>query len=203
MNLRAPAAAVILVFLCTSTLAHAATSRTIHTTVGVNVCGNGAVERPAEDCEGSNLHGGTCQNQGYGPGTLTCDIACSYDTFGCASPSPHPSPSPSSSPTPTATATTTTNNSSDSEAPPVGSGRASTVPIEVVAPRLPTPLAALDPNGDGTISIAELYTTVKSWVGSWRASIGSEGKTTIACDINGDKSCDIIDLSLLLYYIER
>ncbi len=199
MNLCAPTAA-ILVFLCTSTLAHAATSRTIHTTVGVNVCGNGVVERPAEDCEGSNLHGATCQNQGYGPGTLTCDIACSYDTFGCASPSPHPSPSPSSSPTPT---TTTTNNSSDSETPPVGSGRTTTVPIEIVAPRLPAPLAALDPNGDGTISIAELYTTVKSWVGSWRASTESSNRTTATCDINGDKACNIVDLSLLLYYIER
>jgi len=45
-------------------------------------CGDGSVDG-AEDCDGGNLDGGTCVNQGFsGGGNLSCNN-CSYDTSGC------------------------------------------------------------------------------------------------------------------------
>src|SRR3989344_5632062 len=49
------------------------------------VCGNGIVEG-TEVCDGNNLNGQTCQNQGFGGGTLVCAGNClSFVTTGCTS----------------------------------------------------------------------------------------------------------------------
>jgi cysteine-rich repeat protein len=45
-------------------------------------CGNG-VWNPGEACDGADLHGGTCQSQGFAGGTLACSAGCTYDTSGC------------------------------------------------------------------------------------------------------------------------
>lgn len=44
-------------------------------------CGDDVAEG-TEDCDGSDLSGGTCENQGFDGGTLSCS-ACSYDTSSC------------------------------------------------------------------------------------------------------------------------
>ncbi|MBS3077161.1 hypothetical protein J4233_02715 [Candidatus Pacearchaeota archaeon] len=49
------------------------------------VCGNGIVEG-TEVCDGNNLNGQTCQNQGFGGGTLACNAQCNgLVTTGCTS----------------------------------------------------------------------------------------------------------------------
>ncbi len=45
-------------------------------------CGN-AVWDPGEACDGADLHGGTCQSQGFAGGTLGCTAGCTFDTSGC------------------------------------------------------------------------------------------------------------------------
>ncbi|GEM_PF-1817578 len=46
------------------------------------LCGNGMIEGP-EACDGNNLAGSTCSDQGFSGGTLSCDGSCNYDTSGC------------------------------------------------------------------------------------------------------------------------
>lgn len=46
-------------------------------------CGNGAIDM-GEQCDGANLNGFTCEQLGYGGGTLGCDpVTCTYDTANC------------------------------------------------------------------------------------------------------------------------
>lgn len=46
-------------------------------------CGNGKVDYPDEDCDGTNLDGATCQDVGFTSGTLSCDSNCWFDTSKC------------------------------------------------------------------------------------------------------------------------
>ena len=45
-------------------------------------CGNGDVEA-AEDCDGANLQGATCEDLGQAPGFLACTEQCAFDVSGC------------------------------------------------------------------------------------------------------------------------
>lgn len=50
------------------------------------VCGDGIISgggEAAEQCEGDNLGGQTCEGLGLPAGTLACDGACAFDTTGC------------------------------------------------------------------------------------------------------------------------
>lgn len=49
---------------------------------GTGVCGNGVVE-PGEDCDGDELDGSDCVEQGYVTGTLACAADCSFEYGGC------------------------------------------------------------------------------------------------------------------------
>ncbi|MES1242912.1 MAG: prenyltransferase/squalene oxidase repeat-containing protein [Acidobacteriota bacterium] len=53
---------------------------------GVRFCGDGAVNRPGEACDGSVPAGLTCQGVGMGSGTLACSPQCTLDTSGCSAP---------------------------------------------------------------------------------------------------------------------
>lgn len=45
-------------------------------------CGNGIIEEE-ERCDGVELNGSSCQQQGYFSGTLRCNNSCDYDASGC------------------------------------------------------------------------------------------------------------------------
>jgi serine protease AprX len=47
------------------------------------VCGNGLREG-AEACDGTDLGGQTCVTQGFGTGTLACQLDCTFNTSGCS-----------------------------------------------------------------------------------------------------------------------
>jgi surface antigen len=49
--------------------------------IPLETCGNGNID-PGEQCDGSNLGGATCENQGYGTGVLAC-TACTFDASEC------------------------------------------------------------------------------------------------------------------------
>jgi hypothetical protein len=50
--------------------------------IGPSYCGDGTVD-PNEQCDGTDLNGGTCVTAGLGSGTLACGPGCRYDTSGC------------------------------------------------------------------------------------------------------------------------
>lgn len=72
--------------------------------------------------------------------------------------------------------------------------------IRQVVERFFNPLSVLysdfDLNKDGVITTDEAYNVVKSWTQSWR------GKNT-SCDLNNDGLCNIVDFSIMLFYIDR
>ncbi|MFH0830283.1 MAG: hypothetical protein V1887_03940, partial [Candidatus Aenigmatarchaeota archaeon] len=49
------------------------------------VCGDGKVNGN-EQCDGTNLTGGTCVGQGYTGGTLSCNAGCTFNTASCTGP---------------------------------------------------------------------------------------------------------------------
>lgn len=72
--------AVGLFFVCSRARTQ---STSITATVKISVCGNNVAE-DGEDCDGSDLVGNSCITLGFGGGgTLSCDIACAFDTSAC------------------------------------------------------------------------------------------------------------------------
>ncbi|MFH0943000.1 MAG: hypothetical protein V1810_02380 [Candidatus Beckwithbacteria bacterium] len=190
--------------LAKAALVWAGTADFLEATVKISICGNGIVEG-GEDCEGLDLNGEDCVSLGYGPGTLSCDISCSFDTYDCTpapSPSPSPSPSPASSATPAASTTTS--------ASPTPTALAS--PSPVVKTLLPSVLIPFDPNGDDRITLSELFTVTKNWVEEWKQAIIEEmspeniaiaGNQRRRCDLNRDSRCNLLDFSILMSYVEK
>ncbi len=58
--------------------------RALQALAGVPFCGDGAVNRPGEACDGSVPAGLTCEGVGMGSGTLACSPQCTLDTSGCS-----------------------------------------------------------------------------------------------------------------------
>ncbi len=46
-------------------------------------CGDGVREPGAEECDGDDLGGATCESRGHDAGTLRCDATCHYDESSC------------------------------------------------------------------------------------------------------------------------
>jgi large repetitive protein len=98
-------------------------------------------------------------------------------------------------------ASTPTSTSSDSTAAltPTPTPTPTIVPEETLipTPTLPPFLKTFDADNSGKIELVELFGVVKNWVFSWR---NPEDKN---CDLNQDGVCDLIDFSVLMYYVER
>lgn len=199
----------LIIFLVGFKVAYAETQKDITATVRISVCGDSVVEYP-EDCEGADLNGEDCVSQGYLEGTLTCDIACSFDTTGCTlTPTPTATPTQSSSSTSTTSTTTETTTTAKKEDNLVKEI------IRKIDLKLKLIQKNFDADSSGKIEVYELYNTVKTWVEDWKINIEVEtafAKGEISekevtkpekCDLNNDGVCNVIDLSILLYYIER
>lgn len=176
----------------------------VSATVKLSVCGDNTVEG-SEDCEGSNLNNKTCSSLGYNGGTLSCDIACSFDTSLCASPSPTPTAAPTATPSTVATTNATVNATATPEITTFGPAPTAT-PVE---PELPITLQIFDISGVGKILTSDLPTVVGIWVTEWKNTLIQElqGKTTDIqnrkCDVNKDDRCNLTDFSILMFYIDR
>lgn len=205
-------------------------SHTVNATIRISVCGDLVAEGP-EDCDNNDLAGKTCIDLGYASGDLTCDIACSFDTSNCISPTPTPTPTSTPTPTPTPTSTPTptplptavitpTVVIPTSEVTPASSPAPTTVELvtptvfqpPTVKPYTPFFLIPFDSDGDGKITIDEIFIVAKSWVEEWHQAMLeeiSQGESVILtkkerkCDLNRDYRCDLKDFSMLLYYVDR
>lgn len=63
---------------------------------------------------------------------------------------------------------------------------------------LPAMLKIFDINDSGKIELAELCEVVQKWVGLWR-----EKPKITTCDLNHDGKCNLVDFSILMYYVNR
>jgi hypothetical protein len=59
-------------------------SGNVNITATVLGCGDGIIQS-GEQCDGSNLNGGSCTSLGFSGGTLSCSSSCSYNTSSCTS----------------------------------------------------------------------------------------------------------------------
>jgi len=110
---------------------------------------------------------------------------------GTPTPTPTSTPGPTSTPTPAPTAT----------------------PTPTPAPTLPLVVRVFDFDASGRIEIGEVFSAVGAWVKEWKEILKEEialvkGEAIIPrkikrCDLNRDGRCDLIDLSILLYYVGR
>lgn len=192
---------------------YGSTTSLVGATVQISVCGNGIIEG-GEDCETAVSLTQTCVGLGYAGGTLTCDISCSYDTTGClaATPTPTPTSTPTSTSAPVATSTPAPV-ATATPAPVATATPVPATPTPVTAPAIPLVVAVFDTDGSGRIEVGEVLSVVKSWVDEWRVVLQEEvalakGEAIVPrklkkCDINRDGRCNLFDLSILLYYIER
>ena len=48
------------------------------------ICGDSSVNQVTEECDGTDLAGGTCESLGYDYGALGCTASCTYDTTECS-----------------------------------------------------------------------------------------------------------------------
>jgi len=173
----------------------AATNQSVGVTVKVGVCGNNLAE-DNEDCDNTDLKGNTCETLGYASGTLTCHPSCSFDTTLCIAKKESSSSDSGTSPSETNTVTTT---------------QVSETPITV---NIPDVVQLFDTNGDNKITLSEVYSVTKKWFDGWKQTVvdqlEAQSKGTKIpeadirrCDVNKDARCDLIDFSVLLYYVGR
>lgn len=207
-----PAAAILAEIILTPGIVLAETSDNVNATVKIGVCGNGIVESP-EECEGVNLNSQTCVGLGYASGSLSCDSACTFVVTACA-PKPTPSPSPAASSATTVTAATTTAAAITPLATVIEAIKKIFSPL---VPILPQKIKSFDTDKDGSLSFEELKVSVREWITSWQQDVafrvsefnknqsgaGNQPPDLAVlqkCDINQDKICDLVDLSVILYF---
>lgn len=203
---RATGSVLILIILTSASFSSfAATNQVITTTIKLSVCGN-TLPEAGEDCDGSIPNGFTCADVGYGTGPLSCDYSCSFDISGCSGQVVLPTPTPVNTPgtTPEIPAIV-----SQSPSPPLATPGKVLIPAGPITAILPPLEALLDPNRDGKYVLTELPIILSNWVTAWRNSIisnlklSNEPKNIGACDANTDGTCDLKDLSILLYHVDR
>jgi len=170
----------------------------------ISVCGNAVIEG-GEDCEGINLNNQTCQSQGYGPGILSCDIACTFDFYDCF-PAPTSTPTPTLTPTPTSVPTLTPTSVPATTSNPTNSPTVvpTVMPTSTPTPILPAQLFIYDFDQDGHLKVVNLERLVRTWVENWRSYQENKLETALKiCDTDLNRRCSITDFSVLLYYIGK
>lgn len=101
-----------------------------------------------------------------------------------------PTPSPSSTPTPSSPSISVEPSTSPTYTPQ-SSTTITPSPSPFSSPK-PFFISIYDSNNDNKLSLTELFDIVKNWL-----------TKHLPCDLNRDQKCNLIDLSILLYYIER
>ena len=149
--------------------------------VKLSLCGDYTIEGP-EECEGEDLNGTTCESLGFQEGSLTCDPACSFNTFLCI---PYPEPQ-----------------IPETEEEDIEVTEEENLELTQLKQEDETKknqfLKVFDKNGDGILTSDEIPTIVVTWINFWTKS-----KTNPLCDLNNDSKCDIYDFSILLYLIDN
>jgi len=150
-------------------------SSRIGASVKISVCGDTIVEGK-EECEQGLGTQYDCKDFGYIPQKIGCDISCAYDLLSCKS------------------IKAIENTNKDNKEP-------------VEEPSLPILMIGWDQNSDGQLTVKEFTSFITNWVTNWKSFIvlpkENTEKETVAkeCDINSDKTCNITDFSIILYYL--
>ncbi len=200
-----------------SVLGQTTTTESVTATIKISVCGNGIAEG-GEDCDNTDLGGETCITLGYTNGTLSCDIACDFNTSGCSSIPDSTASTETSTSEQTTTPTSVTPATSDTSVvtsiviPVVTSSITHIPPTIPSVSIIPPSLKFFDLDESGRIEATEVFTAVKSWVDEWRDVLIEEiaiargeifeKKEVKKCDVNDDDKCNLTDLSILLFYVE-
>jgi hypothetical protein len=177
----------------------------INATVKLSVCGDGVAEG-SEDCDGSDFRNLTCVDYGFAAGTLACDVACDIDTTGCSGTAPTPTPTPT--PTPGGSGSSGSENSSSGSSGTTSSSSTPTPTPElpliltILVPSRPQPsflskiLGQYDINRDGRLDDSDFLAALNLWLQQHRVKEHT-------CDMNNDGVCNLVDLSIILYYVNR
>ena len=71
-------------------------------------------------------------------------------------------------------------------------------------------MAVFDIDGSGRIEVAEVFASVKAWVNEWQIAVvealepeKAKVEEPFRCDLNRDGECNLLDFSILLYYVGR
>ncbi|MBI2356953.1 hypothetical protein HYV12_02810 [Candidatus Dojkabacteria bacterium] len=178
------------IFSLFSLFSYAATEVGIDSNVKLSLCGDGIVEG-SEDCEPQYQEIFQCSDIGSYTGTTTCDIACEYDMLTCVPVIPLEPPTPPEE--------------GNNETPPVVSVNPF-LPVQNPALRLPIIMRLFDLDRDGLIVNDEFVNFIKTWVRVWNEyiyeRIDNSDSSYSLCDINNDNRCNLVDLSISLYYSE-
>jgi hypothetical protein len=193
----------IFLFLTFHLPLNANVSSPITGSIRLSVCGDGIVEGN-EQCEPEYEEIFQCSDIGSYTGETTCDISCEFDMFNCTPVIP-PVEEPEEPTDPGA------GGGDETVVPPTNVVPPST--IEVIIEDITTYIKHLlipevyrqfDLNKDGVLTAEEFNLAIRTWVEGWRYfNINFpvvSGKDS--CDLNGDRICNVVDLSILLYYSE-
>lgn len=97
-----------------------------------------------------------------------------------------------STPTPSSTPNSSSSSTSISSPQPSTSIPPTITPTTSPSPKTPFFVPLYDNNQDGKLALSELFEVLKNWL-----------TRHLPCDLNKDSKCNLIDLSILLYYFER
>jgi hypothetical protein len=191
-------------------------SEDVEAVVDLSVCGDNVAEGN-EDCDKSDLNNKTCGSLGYQSGDLSCDISCEFDIASCSG--TLSTTTPTSTPTSTIPSQVSSSGSSGSQtSEPIPSQQETSLItglLRQIDSKLSLVQSRFDEDLSGKLEIHELYDIVKTWVDDWKIQIqvstayskGELSENTDAkpekCDLDDNGICNVIDLSILLYYIER
>lgn len=143
--------------------------------------------------------------------TFQATKASYFATNRTAASTPTPTPTPTSTPTTSVSSSSSSNGSSTTTTSSTSTPTPTPVSVASSPPIIPDALKFymnyLDSNG--RIRADELFNVVKNWIDDWKEVLTAvaNGETIQTkgrkCDVNQDNRCDIKDLSILLYYVER
>ncbi|KKR05983.1 MAG: hypothetical protein UT34_C0001G0023 [candidate division WS6 bacterium GW2011_GWF2_39_15] len=123
-----------------------------------------------EECEILQDVVKSCTDFGFSSGSVRCDNSCEFDVLNCFT-TTVPNLRPGAGFTPFSTSS------------------------------LPSFLIPFDINGDDVIKDQEFLTLITKWVAGWKIFIFDyTPSTATSCDLDGNRVCDLVDLSILLYY---
>ena len=194
--------------------------------LAISLCGDLKIDGN-EQCDLTNLNNQTCQSLGFASGDLFCRENCFFDLSQCINPTPTPTsiptPTPSSTqttpnPTPTSSSTQITPNptptSFDSSPDFSKIVPIFQPPFEFNLPSIlkvtPSPdlaigtinnfpvLVKYDHDQSGYIETNEISELIEVMVKQSQNS--SQTNYSLDCDLNNDHICNVIDLSILMYY---
>lgn len=174
-------ATVSLLVLIPSNILAYPSSYSIGATVKISICGDGIVEGE-EECEKNLNQIFNCIDFGYQPDSIACDNSCAYDLLNC-----RPIEQP------------IVNIKTD----------INQITQEKTESLLPRLMILWDENNDGKLELEEFAMFISNWVDSWKSFtiIPNEKEEKISaaesCDINADKACNVIDFSIILYYLNN